>query len=245
MSLMLNGRKKMPKSDLLTKDDKALGYREIVNLKMRASLSADMTVMLAAVKKAQGGFFRDFFEIEQNKAVSRGLEVFVKSARQRTEKVLREQLEKTRPGVKFEIVALDGEENMLHALPFFGFGLRLEKEGETVVEVMNLPLLDQIYYAEKNKGAFMAEPRGARRLRVSENKTPEKAIIAGKDRDFGCVLYHIANVAAGRMDAVIASESFGFGKLLIEEAGGRAVLSQKGIYGANEKIFSSLRPDGF
>jgi len=50
---------------------------------------------------------------------------------------------------------LDGTTNYLHGFPFFCVSIGLEVEGEVRLGVVFIPTLDELFYAEKGKGAYL------------------------------------------------------------------------------------------
>jgi len=140
---------------------------------------------------------------------------------------------------------LDGTTNFLHAIPHFTVNIALEREGVIVAAVTYNPATGDLYWAEKNKGAYHND----RRLRVSARKSLEEALIAtgipflghGQHgrflkelhqvtqhvagvRRFGAASLDLAFVAAGRFDGFwerdLAPWDLAAGLLLVSEAGG-------------------------
>ena len=62
---------------------------------------------------------------------------------------------------------LDGTTNFLHGIPLFAISIALEREGQLVAGVIYNPIMDELYTAEKGKGAFLND----RRLRVAARRT--------------------------------------------------------------------------
>ena len=62
---------------------------------------------------------------------------------------------------------LDGTTNFLHGIPLFAISIGLEREGQLVAGVIYNPASDELFTAEKGKGAFLND----RRLRVAARKT--------------------------------------------------------------------------
>lgn len=58
---------------------------------------------------------------------------------------------------------LDGTTNYTHGFPIFSVSIALEKDGDVVLGVVYDPMLDELFTAEKGKGAFLNE----KRIRVS------------------------------------------------------------------------------
>lgn len=221
-----------------------------------------MSVMTDAVTKASRSLKRDFGEVENLQVSLKGPGDFVSKADQAAEKVLFQTLEKARPGYgyvmeesgvvegpdkshRWHIDPLDGTSNFLHAVPHFAISLALEREGQIVAGVVYDVIKDEMFVAEKGKGAFVNN----RRLRVAGRREPAMMLIGtgiphiGKPnhglflkelgqvmarfqnvRRMGSAALDIAYVAAGRFDAFwergLNTWDFAAGAILVREAGG-------------------------
>ena len=147
--------------------------------------------MIAAARKAGRKLIRDFGEIENLQISLKGPADFVTIADQRTEKILIEELSRTRPGYnflveesgviegpdkthRFIIDPLDGTTNFLHGIPHFAISIGLEREGQFVSAVVFNPVTDEMYMAEKGHGAYLND----KRLRVAARKQMKEALLA-------------------------------------------------------------------
>jgi myo-inositol-1(or 4)-monophosphatase len=154
-------------------------------------LSPALNVMIAAARKAGRALIRDFGELEHLQVSMKGPADFVTVADQRTERILIEELQRTRPGYgflveesgviegpdkthRFIIDPLDGTTNFLHGIPQFAISIALEREGQIVSGLVFNPVTDELFVAEKNHGAFLND----RRLRVSARKNLKEALFA-------------------------------------------------------------------
>ena len=152
--------------------------------------SALQHVMSAAALKAARGLKRDFGEVEQLQVSVKGPSDFVSTADLKAEKTLREELAKARPGFGFLmeesgetkgrdarhrwiVDPLDGTTNFLHGIPHFAISIGLEEDGEMVAGLIYAPIADEMYFAEKGRGAYLND----RRLRVSARRTLDEAVI--------------------------------------------------------------------
>jgi myo-inositol-1(or 4)-monophosphatase len=150
-----------------------------------------LNVMMRAIATASRSLVRDFGEVEHLQVSKKGPGDFVSAADHRAEKILREELEKSRPDYSFVmeesgeisgkdknhtwiIDPLDGTNNFLHGLPHFATTVALQKGKEIVAAVTYDPLRDEMFYAEKGFGAFMNQ----RRLRVSERRSLSDSLLA-------------------------------------------------------------------
>lgn len=224
--------------------------------------SALINVMVAAARKAARGLVRDFGEVENLQVSLKGPANFVSQADIRTEKLLVAELQRARPAVGFlleeqgEIIGedpkyrwiidpLDGTTNFLHGIPHFAISIGFEREGELLAGVVFDPIHDELFWAEKGKGAYVND----RRLRVATRREARDAVIAtgiphlGRPeperfiqelsrvmvnvagvRRSGSAALDLAYVAAGRFDGywerALGAWDMAAGILLVREAGG-------------------------
>ena len=180
--------------------------------------SALLNVMTRAVDKAARALKRDFGEVEQLQVSTKGPSDFVSNADLKSERILREELSKARPGYSFLaeesgatdgsdaehrwiIDPLDGTTNFLHGLPHFAISVGLERSGELIAGVVYDPIKDEMFLAEKGGGAFLND----RRLRVSARKNLGESLLAtgipfrghGGTEDFKRQLDFAMNETAG------------------------------------------------
>jgi myo-inositol-1(or 4)-monophosphatase len=154
-------------------------------------LSPALNVMTAAARKAGRGLIRDFGEIENLQVSLKGPADFVSTADERTERILIQELSRTRPGYgflveetgviegrdkthRFVIDPLDGTTNFLHGIPHFAISIALEREGQLVSAVVYNPVVDEMFTAEKSHGAYLNN----KRLRVAARKSLNESLIA-------------------------------------------------------------------
>ena len=69
---------------------------------------------------------------------------------------------------------IDGTTNFLHGIPHFAISIGVERDGELVAGVVYEPIRDELFWAERNEGAYL----NRRRLRVSERATLSDALLA-------------------------------------------------------------------
>jgi len=221
-----------------------------------------LNVMLNAVLKAGKGLKRDFGEVENLQVSIKGPGDFVSAADQRAEQVLHHELGRARPGYGFvmeesgviegtdsshrwHIDPLDGTTNFLHGVPLFSTSVALEREGVLMAGVVYNPATDDLFFAERGKGAFYND----RRIRVSVRRSLEEALVCcgvmhvGRGnhatnlgdveavmarvaglRHIGSVALELAFLAAGRFDGLVerwlSSWDIAAGIVLVREAGG-------------------------
>jgi myo-inositol-1(or 4)-monophosphatase len=223
-----------------------------------------MTVMTDAVMKAARSLKRDFGEVENLQVSRKGPGDFVSAADRKAEAILRDALRKARPGYglvmeeegiiegpdkthRWHVDPLDGTTNFLHGVPHFCISVGLEREGQPVAGVIYDPVKDEMFIAEKGKGAYLNN----RRLRVSARREMADALIicglphlgrpahpqflkemsavmnvCGGLRRLGSAALDLAYVAAGRADAYwersLNSWDMAAGLVIVREAGGFA-----------------------
>ncbi len=163
---------------------------------MALRLSPHMTIMQNAVQRASKRLLRDFAEVEQLQVSVKGPGDFVSQADLRAEAILREELNKARPGYAFlmeesgasgsdnwawrwVIDPLDGTSNFLHGIPHWAISIGLERrlqDGTTEVAcaLIYAPTAAEMFWAEKGVGAYLND----RRLRVSSRRNLNEAVFA-------------------------------------------------------------------
>jgi myo-inositol-1(or 4)-monophosphatase len=219
-------------------------------------------VMIDAVKKAARPMMRDFGEVAALQVSRKGPGDFVSAADLRAEQTLFEALMKARPGYgflgeergliegsdkshTFIVDPIDGTTNFIHAMPHFAVTVALEREGEIQAGVTYNPIINELFWAEKGKGAFLNDAR----IRVSGRRDLADSLIGtglpfigrpghGQSikeihaigqrvagiRRLGSAALDLAWVAAGRYDAFwernLNPWDVAAGLLLVAEAGG-------------------------
>jgi myo-inositol-1(or 4)-monophosphatase len=224
--------------------------------------SALLNVMIAAARKAARSLKRDFGEVENLQVSLKGPANFVSAADRRAEETLYAELSKARPGYGFLgeeggvregddkthrwiVDPLDGTTNFLHGIPQFAISIALEREGAIVAGLVYNPANEELFIAEKGKGAFLND----RRIRVAGRKQLREAVLACGlahighgdhevvKRETGAMLSEVAGlrrmgaaaldlawVAAGRFDGYwersLSPWDIAAGIILVREAGG-------------------------
>jgi myo-inositol-1(or 4)-monophosphatase len=163
---------------------------------------------------------------------------------------------------------LDGTTNFVHGFPFFSVSIALAYKGEVIVGVVYNPIHNELFVAEKGKGAYV---RGKRMNVSAETKLSDSLIATGlpADRDgalpvnlrglnalcpkvrnirvAGSAALHMAYVAAGRLSGFweigLNSWDMAAGVLLIKESGGVVTDTQGNPYTLN--VRNVLASNGF
>jgi myo-inositol-1(or 4)-monophosphatase len=153
---------------------------------------------------------------------------------------------------------LDGTTNFVHGFPFFSVSIALAYKGEVIVGVVYNPVHDEMFVAEKGKGAYV---RGKRMNVSAETKLLESLIATGLPADrqgalpvnlqglnalcpkvrnirvAGSAALHMAYVAAGRLSGFweigLNSWDIAAGALLIKESGGSVTDTEGNPYTLN------------
>ncbi|MEM1139764.1 MAG: inositol monophosphatase family protein [Pseudomonadota bacterium] len=223
--------------------------------------SPTVTVMIATARKAGRALVRDFGEVENLQVSRKGPADFVSQADLKAERIIREELSRARPGFgllleesgevpgdeaqRFIVDPLDGTTNFLHGIPHFAVSIALAKGNQLTAGVVYNPISDELYWAERGKGAYLND----RRLRASARTRMGDAIFAtgipfrGRPghavfkaeldalmdevagiRRFGAASLDLAYVAAGRFDGFwergLAPWDIAAGAILVREARG-------------------------
>lgn len=77
-------------------------------------------------------------------------------------------------GYRWIIDPIDGTTNYAHALPVFCVSIAFEDKGEVTLGVVYNPMLDELFVAEKGKGAFL----NGKKIRVSKIDSLNKSLLA-------------------------------------------------------------------
>jgi myo-inositol-1(or 4)-monophosphatase len=140
---------------------------------------------------------------------------------------------------------LDGTTNFLHGIPHFAISIALERDGGVVAGLIYNPATDEMFIAEKGKGAFLNDQRirVAARTRLAESIVAcgiahhghgdvglsRKEVSAVQEhvagvRRFGAAALDLAWIAAGRLDGywerTLRPWDIAAGLALVREAGG-------------------------
>ena len=185
------------------------------------TISPHLNIMIKASEKASKVLIRDFGEVEKLQVSNKGPFDFVTNADLKTEKIIIEELKKAKPhysilseekGVEINkdsktwiIDPIDGTVNFLHGIPHFAISIALKEGNEITAGLIYDPIKDEMFYAEKNNGAFFNNQR----IRVSKKNITECLFVTsgklGFNYDFsfrksGSAALDLAYVAAGRYD---------------------------------------------
>ena len=154
------------------------------------SISANLNIMIKAAEKASKILIRDFGELEKLQVSSKGPLDFVTNSDKKVEKIIIEELSKSRK--KFSIISeeigelknsdknnhwiidpIDGTVNFLHGIPHFAISIALRSNNEIISGLIFDPIKNEMFYAEKNNGAYFNNQR----IRVSKKKRLKNAFL--------------------------------------------------------------------
>lgn len=218
--------------------------------------------MTDAARRAGRALTRDFGEVTELQVSRKGAADYVSAADLKAEQTVFEELTRARPGYGFLgeerglvegtdkthrwiVDPLDGTTNFLHAMPHFAINIALEREGRIQAGVTYNPVTNDVFWAERGRGAF----HNGRRLRVAARTRLDESVMAtgipflghGQHarflkelhqiaqkvsgvRRFGSAALDLAWVAAGRFDGYwerdLSVWDLAAGILLVTEAGG-------------------------
>ena len=211
------------------------------------SISANLNVMIKASEKASKILIRDFGEIENLQVSRKGPNDFVTNSDIKTERIIIDELKKAKPnysiiseeyGIEINkdekntwlIDPIDGTINFLHGIPHFAISIALKSNNEIVSGIIFDPIKNELFFAEKNNGAYFNNQR----IRVSrKNEINDCLFVTGGKikiepnltyRRSGCAALDMAYVASGRYDGYFQNNlkiwDIAAGIILIKEAGG-------------------------
>ena len=151
-------------------------------------------------------------------------------------------------GLVWVLDPVDGTTNLIHDYRRSSISLALMENGQTVLGIVYQPYTEELFYAEKGKGAFL----NGRQIFVSSAKTMDECMFAvgtspyekekfGEEsfrnvykvfmdsqdiRRSGSAAIDMAETAAGRIDGFFERKlsiwDYAAGRLLVAEAGGKA-----------------------
>ena len=211
------------------------------------SISPNLNIMIKAAEKASKSVIRDFGEVEKLQVSKKGPYDFVTKTDKHVEKILIEELSKIKKNYSFIteetgiiknndkeniwiIDPIDGTTNFLHGIPHFAICIALQSKEEIVSGLIFDPIKDEMFFAEKDKGAFLNNQR----LRVSKKNSIDDCLFSSNHegvkfsdlnmRYSGCAALDLAYVASGRLDGFFHNQinlwDVAAGEILVKEAGG-------------------------
>jgi len=235
------------------------------------SISPNLNIMIKACEKASKILIRDFGEIENLQVSKKGPKDFVTNADKKVEQSLIKELSKKKYSIISEeagtiikednnnfwvIDPIDGTINFLHGIPHFCISIAFVSNNEIMCGVIFDPIKNEMFYGEKNSGAFFNNQR----VRVSKKNNLDDCLFASnlagvKDIDCnlrvsGSAALDLAYVAAGRIDGFFQKKiniwDIAAGILILTEAGGKISpidikkIKNHSIIASSETIYNDL-----
>jgi len=211
------------------------------------NISPNLNIMIKAAEKASKVLIRDFGELENLQVTQKGPKDFVTNSDKKVEKILIEELEKSRKNFSFLteengkienkdkeniwiIDPIDGTNNFLHGIPHFSISIGLQSNNEIIAGVIFDPIKNELFFGEKNNGAYINNHR----IRVSKKNKLDECLFASGNigidvknlstRNLGSAALDMAYVGAGRFDGYFQNDlniwDVAAGIIIVKEAGG-------------------------
>jgi len=237
-------------------------------------------LLINSLRKAGKFLHRDFLELEMLQKSSIRNEEFCKKSYLKLRTLLCEELQKHTkylffPEDQFEInnnyesvflvSPIDSLNNFSRSIAFFAVSITYLKQNQgalaPISTVVYFPVLNEIYYAEKGRGAWveknnLGSSHQGLRLRVSDNSDLENCLAVSEDlknndfqkvtniRTFGSSCYAATLLASGKADLIYLpllnfTLHYAF-DLLIKEAGGIIIESKDKFIYSNRHIAKKL-----
>ena len=212
------------------------------------SISPNLNIMIRACEKASKVLIRDFGEVENLQVSSKGPADFVTNSDKKVEKILIDELTKSKKNFcvlseevgeiensdkdnTWIIDPIDGTTNFLHGVPHFAISVALKSQNEIISGIIFDPIKNEIFYAEKNNGAYFNNQR----VRVSKKNDLKECLFATNKngieksklntRVTGSAALDLAYVGNGRFDGYFQNNvnlwDIAAGILIVKEAGGK------------------------
>jgi len=171
---------------------------------------------------------------------------------------------------KWIIDPLDGTHNYIHDIAIFGVSIAVAYKDEVIVGIIYIPEDDELYVAQKQKGAYL----NGKRIYVSQRKIRQATLIFDSSiryqknrmlknlgrlidevfnvRMFGSTVRGLSYIAEGKAEVEVEYNDklwdFAAGLLLVKEAGGRVSdlsggkwnIKTKGYVASNGRIHKEI-----
>lgn len=154
--------------------------------------SANITIMMAAARKASKSILRDFGELEKLQVSVKGQNDFVTMADIKAQEIIHYELSRARENYGFLmeegnnksniddneftwiIDPIDGTLNFMNGIPYFGISIALNQKDQLIAGLVYDPIHNDFYWAEEGTGAYLNDQR----LRVTNKSSLDKSVIA-------------------------------------------------------------------
>ena len=215
--------------------------------------SSNIRVMSSALLKIAKILRRDFSELEKIQNSKQNLEKFVFNSIENIKESLKVDLVKARSEAEiffvedevktsqkdyfFLVDPVSGSKNYSHGISYFASSIVLIIEGKSIASVIYDPIRDEMFFAERGKGAYLNNSR----IRVSSNSKRNRALFVLESTDLinflnaqnevvrnfrvlGSKSLDLANTASGKIDCYfsknLSMQNSAAGLFLVKEAGG-------------------------
>ena len=212
------------------------------------SISPNLNIMIKACEKASKILIRDFGELENLQVSKKGPRDFVTNSDKKVENIIITELSKYKK--KYSILSeeagfiknedlnnlwvidpIDGTTNFLHGIPHFCISIALKSYEEITAGIIFDPIKNEIFYAEKNCGAYFNNHR----IKVSNKNNLNECLFASNfnnifdldlnTRATGSAALDLAYVGSGRFDGYYQNDlnlwDIAAGVIIVREAGGK------------------------
>ena len=215
--------------------------------------SSNIRVMSSALLKIAKILRRDFSELEKIQNSKQNVDKFVFKSIDNIKESIKIDLIKARPeaelffvedGAKiqqkdffFLVDPVSGVKNFSHGISYFASSIVLIIDGKVIASTIYDPIRDEMFFAEKGKGAYLNNSR----IRVSSNNKRNRSMFVLESIDLikffniqdeviegfrvlGSSSLDLANTANGKIDCYFSKnlnfQSSTAGLFLVKEAGG-------------------------
>ncbi len=167
---------------------------------------------------------------------------------------------------------LDGTNNFVHGLGIFAISVALQFKGESVLGVVSTPCQNEVFSAQKGKGAFLnnkkikvaaktelAKSLVSTSMPFETNLSKDQVVVlhgllsqTGGVRRFGAAAYELCAVAAGFLDLYFENGlkrwDVAAGGLILAEAGGKGLVHNHknseavSILVSNDTLLAKVKP---
>ncbi|UTO55271.1 inositol monophosphatase family protein [Neoehrlichia mikurensis] len=246
---------------------------------MSIIFSPVISMMLRAIRKSSKALIRDFNEIRYLQLSYAAASDFTRSAYTRSNKIITEELYNYRQDYKvvFEnykdlsdigeifwfVIPMDSRTNFMNYIPYFTTSIALVKKEEVVAAIIDAPILQETYYAEKGSGAF-AENGHSRyvKMHIGNKQSITRTVVDFSTnnssinilinqlkgdglilRSMGSITMGFVNLCTACYDIILYSQMHKYkasiGELFIKESKG-SVLIKNGVFIASNFALCEL-----
>jgi myo-inositol-1(or 4)-monophosphatase len=222
--------------------------------------------------KADGSFFTEADVAAQEALVRELKKIYPGATTMGEEMSWQEQEEQWARGKAglWSIDPIDGTSNFLNGLPYFAISVALMVDGRSVLGVIYNPVADEMFYAEKGRGAFLnGQPLPLKTYVPSLSSAMANVDLKRLDRDlaakvaayppyasqrnYGACALEWCYTAAGYFDLYLHGGQkpwdYAAGSLILEEAGGKMCGFEQDDYWAGSpwqrSVIAALDPGLF